>query len=119
MFIKILLCCLHYSSKNIGGNAYTSGNHVLRTRLAERDQIEYHNPSSRLKFVQNTLTSLNHVHMNCRTFSQFLQRAAMLAVLAIAIPSVCPSVTCLYCVKTTARSTVQFALSDSKMCLVL
>ena len=44
-------------------------------------------------------------------------------VLAIAIPSVCPSVcpsvTRQYCVKTTARSTVQFALSDSKMCLVL
>ena len=43
------------------------------------------------------------------------------AVLAIAIPtvclSVCPSVTRRYCVKTTARSTVQFALSDSKMCL--
>ena len=41
---------------------------------------------------------------------------------AIAIPSVCVSV-CLsvtrrYCVKTTARSTVQFALSDSKMCPV-
>jgi len=34
-------------------------------------------------------------------------------------PSVCPSVTRRYCVKTTARSTVQFALSDSKMCLVL
>jgi len=33
--------------------------------------------------------------------------------------SVCPSVTCRYCVKMTARSTVQFALSDSKMCLVL
>jgi len=33
--------------------------------------------------------------------------------------SVCPSVTRRYCVKTTARSTVQFALSDSKMCLVL
>ena len=30
-----------------------------------------------------------------------------------------PSVTRRYCVKTTARSTVQFALSDSKMCLVL
>ena len=29
------------------------------------------------------------------------------------------SVTRRYCVKTTARSTVQFALSDSKMCLVL
>jgi len=41
------------------------------------------------------------------------------AVLAIAIPSVCPSVTRRYCVKTTARSTVQFALLDSKMCLVL
>jgi len=44
------------------------------------------------------------------------------AVLATAIPSVCPSV-CLsdtrrYCVKTTARSTVQFAPLDSKMCLV-
>jgi len=31
--------------------------------------------------------------------------------------SVGPSVTRWYCVKTTARSTVQFALSDSKMCL--
>jgi len=49
------------------------------------------------------------------------------AVLAMAFLSVCLSV-CLsvrlsvtrrYCVKTTARSTVQFALSDSKMCLVL
>ena len=33
--------------------------------------------------------------------------------------SVRPFVTQRYCVKTTARSTVQFALSDSKMCLVL
>jgi len=53
------------------------------------------------------------------------------AVLATAIPSVrpsvCPSVrlsarlsvTRRYCVKTTARSTVQFAQLDSKMCLVL
>jgi len=42
-----------------------------------------------------------------------------LSVLATAIPSICLSVTCWYCVKTTALSTVQFALSDSKMCLVL
>ena len=35
--------------------------------------------------------------------------------LAVAIQSVCLSVTRRYCVKTTARSTVQFALSDSKM----
>ena len=49
------------------------------------------------------------------------------AVLATAIPSVYPSVrpsvrlsvTRRYCVKTTARSTVQFASLDSKMCLVL
>jgi len=47
------------------------------------------------------------------------------AVLATAISSVCPSVrpsvsdTCRCCVKMTARSTVLFALSDSKMCLVL
>ena len=49
------------------------------------------------------------------------------AVPAIAIPSVCLSlrpsvrlsVTRRYCVKTTARSTVQFAPLDSKMCLVL
>ena len=32
--------------------------------------------------------------------------------------SVCLFVTRLYCVKTTVRSTVQFALLDSKMCLV-
>jgi len=67
---------------------------------------------------------------------QFLQRAAMLALQAMYLLwqfrlfvclsvrlyvrlSVCPSVTRRYCVKTTARSTVQFALSDSKMCLVL
>jgi len=45
------------------------------------------------------------------------------AVLAIAIPSVCLSVrlsvTRRYCVKTAARSKVQFAPLDSKMCLVL
>ena len=41
------------------------------------------------------------------------------AVLATAIPFVCPSVTCRYCVKKTARSTVQFGPLDSRMCLVL
>ena len=58
----------------------------------------------------------------------FLQCAAInariaSAVLVIALPSVClsacSSVTRRYCVKMTACSTVQFALSDSKMCLVL
>ena len=62
----------------------------------------------------------------------FLQRATMLALQALyklrqfrpsVRPSVCPSVrlsvTRRYSVRTTARSTVLFALSDSKMCLVL
>ena len=53
------------------------------------------------------------------TDSVFAARRFASALLAMAIPSVCPSVTRRYCVKTTARSTVQFALSDSKMCLVL
>ena len=59
----------------------------------------------------------------CKSMVRFLQHAAMFAVLAIAIPSVrvyvCPPVTRWYCVKATARSTVHFALSDGKMCLVL
>ena len=57
---------------------------------------------------------------------QFIQRAAMLALQALYTsygnsvrPSVCLFVTRRYCVKTTAYSTVQFALSDSNMCLVL
>ena len=53
-----------------------------------------------------------------------LQRAAKLALHALYQlrqfrPSVRLSVTSRYCVKTTAHSTVRFALSDSKMCLVL
>jgi len=63
----------------------------------------------------------------CQTV-RFLQRAAMLALQALYYSnSVCPSVclsVCLsvtrrYSVKKTARSTVQFGLSDSKMCLIL
>jgi len=56
-------------------------------------------------------------HINWATLIFTARRNARItnAVLAIAIPSV----THRYCVKTTARSTVQFALSDSKMCLVL
>jgi len=59
----------------------------------------------------------------------FLQRSAMLALKRCTSYSnsvcltvylfVCPSVTRRYCAKTTARSMVQFALSDSKMCPVL
>jgi len=53
----------------------------------------------------------------------FTARRIASAVLATAILSVRlsvrPSVTRRYCVKTTARSTMQFKLSDSKMCLVL
>jgi len=43
----------------------------------------------------------------------FIARRIASAVLATTIPSVRPSLTRRYCVKTTARSTMQFALSDS------
>jgi len=59
-----------------------------------------------------TLIVVVHIHL-------FTARRFASAVLATAILFVGPSVTCRYSVKTTARSTVQFALSDSKMCLVL
>jgi len=60
------------------------------------------------------LLSLRHLVFTARRFAR--------AALAMAIPSVClsvclsvrPSATHRYCVKTTARSTVLFALSDSK-----
>jgi len=61
-------------------------------------------------------------HKNCRFTARRNARIAS-AVLAMAFPSVClsvrPSGTHRYCVETTAGSTVLFALSDSKMCLVL
>jgi len=55
-----------------------------------------------------------------RMLQTFLHHATMLKLQALyKLPQFRPSVTRRYCVKTTARSTVQFALSDSKMCLVL
>ena len=78
-------------------------------------------------FQKNKATKLMTVTLSNLNQSYFIftaRRNARIAsaVLATAIPSVClsiclsvrPSVTCRYCVKTTARSTVQFALSDSK-----
>jgi len=64
---------------------------------------------------------------NWTSFYSALNARIASAVLATAIPSVrlsvclsvSLSVTRLYCVKTTARSTAQFAPLDSKMCLVL
>ena len=42
---------LNFSSKNVGRNAYTSGNHVIRSELAERHQINSRNPSKRMEIV--------------------------------------------------------------------
>jgi len=55
------------------------------------------------------LFDMNHIFTACR-----IARIAS-AVLATAIPSVCLSVTRRYCVKTTAGSTVQFALSEQNV----
>ena len=72
--------------------------------------------------MARTLVIFKHPRSDLSLFTAHNARIAS-AVLATAIPSVClsvcPSVTCRYCVKTTARSTVQFAPMESKMCLVL
>ena len=82
---------------------------------------------------RNAVTSLyiSDGHLAKVTFYSARNARIASAVLATAIPSVCPSVrpsVCLsvrpsdtrrYCVKTTARSTMQFSPLDSKMCLVL
>ena len=72
--------------------------------------------------VDGSLESPHRALVKCN-WILFTARRFASAVLATAIPSVrlfvCLSVTRRYCVKTTARSTVQFALSDSKMCPVL
>jgi len=73
---------------------------------------------ARVEFLLSVIERLFTACRNARIAS---------AVLDVAIPSVCssiclsvcPSVTRWFCVKMAARSTVQFALSDSKMCLVL
>ena len=74
-----------------------------------------------LQLVDGSLESTCRVLLKRNLTSFYSARNARIAsaVLSTAIPSVCPSV-CLsvtrrYCVKTTARSTVQFAPLDSKM----
>jgi len=76
-------------------------------------EIEYASNNSSLQ--ASTVTGAFYHCSVGRYISVFLQHA----VLAITIPSVRLSVTRRYCVKMTAHSTVQFALSYSKMCLVL
>jgi len=77
-------------------------------------------PKWYLLFRSNTTLSPLHLDVN---WSVFTARRIASAELAMAIPSfrpsICPSVTRRYYVKTTAHSTMQFALSDSKMSLVL
>jgi len=69
---------------------------------------------------QRTCTSmLRFTDSTCCHFYSARNARIASAVLAAAIPSVRLSVTRRYCVKTAARSTVQFAPLDSKMCLVL
>jgi len=103
-----------------------------RNRLTDEGEIrtlelspEDH-PPSKISFRFDDVGGLGEYRVcHCPVFSLSFfftaRRNARIvsAVLATAIPSVCPSAIRRYCVKTTARSTVQFALSDSKMCLVL
>jgi len=72
---------------------------------------------ARVEFLLSVIELLFTAHRNARIASTILATANFVR-LSVRL-SVCLSVTRRYCVKTTARSTVQFALSDSKMCLVL
>ena len=71
-----------------------------------------------IRLLYFTLLCVQHIHTGFGFYSVHNARIAS-AVLATAIPSVCLSVTRRFCVKTTTRSTVQYAPLDSKMCLVL
>ena len=72
-----------------------------------------------MQIICTSLQTDKHASTSLLNFYSARTARIATAVLATAIPSVCPSVTRRYCVKTTARSTVQFAPLDSKMCLVL
>ena len=73
---------------------------------------------ARIEFLLSVTELLFKARRNARIASPVLATAIPSVCLSVR-PSVRPSVTRRYCVKTTARSTVQFAPSDSKMCLVL
>jgi len=82
------------------------------------------------KFSADVYCGKTVAHLRCCLVLVFTARRnarIASAVLAIAIPSVCHRSVCLsvclsvtrrYCVKTTACSTVQFAVSDGKICPV-
>jgi len=83
-------------------------------------------------FVHATVCCCSACCRECFRTGSFLQRAQLhckrcisygnsvrLSVCLSVCPSVRPSVTRQYCVKTAARSTMQFSPLDSKMCLVL
>jgi len=103
---------------------------IVCNNCAQFDAHTYEQTNSSLDWVLSHwahFTVLGFIFVLCITvccifYSARNARIAS-AVLATAIPSVRPSV-CLsvarrYCVKTTARSTMQFSPLDSKMCLVL
>jgi len=67
-------------------------------------------------YQRNSFLQFAQLHCKrCTSYSNSVRLSVRLSVCL----SVRPSVTRRYCVKTTARSTVQFAPLDSKMCLVL
>ena len=119
---------------NYYASGYNRGRQLLH-RKTKLNQIQQNRPTRiNLNYLMAALWNrANHYILPCGFFhfvsSIFLQRAQCShckrcisysnSVCLSVRPSVRLSVTRRYCVKTTARSTVQFALSDSKMCLVL
>jgi len=68
---------------------------------------------TRYRFISNPLLLLDNAFYSARAQCSHCKRYISYG------NSVRPSVTRQYCVKTTARSTMQFSPLDSKMCLVL
>ena len=95
-------------------NLWGSGSQCIHccTKLAMKYTDSMHIVVAKFSFLQRAQCS--HCK-RCISYSNFVRLSVRLSVCL----SVLPSVTRWYCVKTTARSTVQFAPLDSKMCLVL
>jgi len=79
--------------------------------------ILHFSPNFHVRYRHKTI--IRPISVSKSTFYSAHNARIASAALATAIPSVRPSVTRQYCVKTTTCSMVQFAPLDSKMCLVL
>ena len=103
------LACLVFDIQTCEYSIY-AGSGILRRKTCIQNEHLCRKFFSRPKSLNYNAPQCSHCK-RCTSYGNSVRLSVR--------PSVRPSVTRRYCVKTTARSTVQFALSDSKMCLVL